>query len=82
MNMWHKKLRAQARYGGVHYWLGESISQSIVESGAYTPEFAKFFKNMKRTVDPNFLLSPEKFHMHSYEDDISKHEVEDEPYIE
>ena len=80
MDAWHKKLRAQVRYGGAHYWLGESISQSIVEAGAYTPEFAQFFKDMKKTVDPNFLLSPKKFHMHSYEDDISTHFVEDEPY--
>ncbi|MBA7713350.1 hypothetical protein ES703_122352 [subsurface metagenome] len=78
MNMWHKKLRHQVKYGGVHYWLGEAISQSIVEAGAYTPEFIQFFKNMKRTVDPNFLLSPEKFHFHSYEDDITKYIVKDE----
>jgi hypothetical protein len=80
MKLWHKKLRAQIRYGGAHYWLGESISQSIVESGAYTPEFAQFFKDIKRTVDPNFILSPKKFHMYSYEDDISKYIVGDEPY--
>ncbi len=80
MKMWHKKVRAQARYGGVHYWLGEIISQSIAESGAYTPEFIQFFKDMKKTVDPNFLLSPNKFHMYSYEDDFSKHLAEDEPY--
>ena len=82
MKMWHKKLRAQVRYGGAHYWLGESISQSIVEAGAYTPEFAQFFKDVKRTVDPNFLLSPSKFHMYSYDDDISKYIAEDEPYKE
>ncbi len=80
MNMWHKKVRSQVRYGGAHYWLGESISQSIVEAGAYTPEFSQFFKDMKKTVDPNFLLSSNKFHMHGYDDDISKYLVEDEPY--
>ncbi len=78
MDMWHKKLRFQVQYGAIHYWLGEAISQSIVESGAYTPQFAKFFKDMKRAVDPNFLLSPNKFHMYSYEDDISKYIVKDE----
>ncbi len=78
MKMWHKRVRNQVRYGGVHYWLGESISQSIVESGAYTPEFMQFFKDMKKTVDPNFLLSPNKFHMYSYEDDITKYIVKDE----
>ncbi|MHA1148297.1 MAG: FAD-binding oxidoreductase [Promethearchaeota archaeon] len=80
MDLWHKKLRAQVRYGGAHYWLGESISQSIVEADAYKPAFVKFFKDMKRVVDPKFLLSPKKFHMYSYEDDISKYLVEDEPY--
>ena len=73
MKMWHKKLRNQVRYGGVHYWLGEAISQSIVEADAYTPEFFQFFKDMKKTVDPNYLLSPNKFHMYSYNDDIRKY---------
>ena len=63
MNLWHKKVAAQARYGGVHYWLGEAISQGIVESGAYTPEFKDFFMSVKKLVDPNLLLSPNKFHV-------------------
>jgi hypothetical protein len=75
MKLWHKKVRAQVQYGGIHYWLGESISQSIVESGAYTPEFIQFFKDIKKAVDPNFLLSPKKFHMYDYEHDLSKHMV-------
>ncbi|HME51477.1 MAG TPA: FAD-binding oxidoreductase [Candidatus Lokiarchaeia archaeon] len=78
MNMWHKKIRFQVRYGAIHYWLGESISQSIVESGVYSPEYARFFKDMKHVVDPNFILSPNKFHMHSYDDNIADHIVEDE----
>jgi len=78
MKMWHKKLRLQVRYGGVHYWLGEAISQSIVEADAYTPEFIQFFKNMKKAVDPNYLLSPNKFHMYNYEDDMSSHIVREE----
>ena len=78
MKMWHKRVRNQARYGGVHYWLGESISQSIVESGAYTPEFMQFFKDMKKAVDPNYILSPKKFHMYEYEDDITKYIVKDD----
>ncbi|MFX1381085.1 MAG: hypothetical protein ACFFBP_01465, partial [Promethearchaeota archaeon] len=73
MNMWHKKARFQVQYGGVHYWLGETFSQSIVEAGAYSPDFIKFFKDIKKTVDPNFILSPRKFHMYNYEDDISKY---------
>jgi len=77
MNLWHKKLRNQVRYGGIHYWLGESISQSILEADAYTPEFVQFFRDMKKTVDPNFLLSPNKFHMYSYDYDYTKHIVKD-----
>jgi len=78
MKLWHKRVAHQAQYGGVHYWLGESISQSIVESGAYTTDFMQFFKDMKRTVDPNYILSPKKFHMYSYEDDITKYVVKEE----
>ncbi|TFG04504.1 MAG: FAD-binding oxidoreductase [Promethearchaeota archaeon] len=81
MSIWHKRLRHQVRYGAIHYWLGESISQSIVEADAYTPEFIKFFKDIKKTVDPNFLLSPKKFHMYSYDDDITKHVVKDEKSV-
>lgn len=69
MELWHAKLRLQAKYGGCHYWLGESISQSIVEAGAYTLEFIKFFKNIKKTLDPNYIFSPKKFHLYSYEDE-------------
>ncbi len=72
MDIWHKKLRYQVQYGGVHYWLGESISQSIVEANAYTPEFLQFFKDIKRVLDPDFLLSPNKFHMYSYNNDITQ----------
>ena len=78
MNMWHQRLRHQVRYGGIHYWLGEAISQSIVEADAYTPEFIQFFKDIKNSVDPHFLLSPKKFHMYSYTDDISKYIVKEE----
>jgi hypothetical protein len=78
MNIWHKKLRSQVKYGGVHYWLGEAISQSIVEADAYKPEFLQFFKDLKKVVDPNFLLSPNKFHMYNYSDNISKYILTDE----
>ncbi|MFX1557905.1 MAG: FAD-binding oxidoreductase [Promethearchaeota archaeon] len=78
MNMWHKKLRNQIRYGGVHYWLGESISQSIVEADAYTPEFVQFFKDIKKAVDPNYLLSPNKFHLYNYEHDYTQHIIKEE----
>ncbi len=78
MDIWHKKVRYQVRYGGVHYWLGESISQSIVEANAYTPEFLQFFKDMKRVVDPDFLLSPNKFHMYSYNNDITQNIIKNE----
>ena len=78
MMMWHKKLRSQVKYGGVHYWLGEAISQSIVVADAYTPDFIQFFKNIKKTVDPNYLLSPKKFHMYSFDDNMSDHVIDEE----
>jgi FAD/FMN-containing dehydrogenase len=78
MNMWHKKLRYQVKYGGVHYWLGEAISQSIIEADAYTPEFIQFFKDIKKAVDPNYLLSPNKFHLYNYEYDYKQHIIKKE----
>jgi hypothetical protein len=73
MELWHSKIRTQVRYGGAHYWLGESISQAVAEAGAYTPEYEQFFRDMKKTVDPNFLLSPNKFHLHTYDSKFADH---------
>jgi len=78
MDLWHKKIRHQVRYGGAHYWLGESISQSVTEAGAFTPEYEQFFRDMKKQVDPNYLLSPNKFHLHSYESKFKDYYVEEE----
>jgi FAD/FMN-containing dehydrogenase len=77
MSIWHKKVRYQVKYGGAHYWLGEAISQSIVESDAYTPDFLQFFKDIKKVVDPNYLLSPNKFHMYQYDHHIEDHIIQD-----
>ena len=78
MDRWHKKIRHQVRYGGAHYWLGESISQSVTEAGAFTPEYEQFFRDMKKTVDPNYLLSPNKFHLHTYDSKFKDYYVEEE----
>jgi len=77
MNLWHKKIRYQVKYGAVHYWLGESISQSITEAGAFTKNFEQFFRDMKKAVDPNFLLSPNKFHLHTYDSKFADYYVEE-----
>jgi len=76
MNLWHSKIRTQVRYGGAHYWLGESISQGVTEAGAFTPEYEQFFRDMKKTVDPNYLLSPNKFHLHTYDSKFADYYVE------
>jgi len=78
MKNWHRKIRHQVRYGGAHYWLGESISQSVTEAGAFTPEYEQFFRDMKKTVDPNYLLSPNKFHLHTYDSKFKDYYVEEE----
>ncbi|MEM3565105.1 MAG: FAD-binding oxidoreductase [Candidatus Jordarchaeaceae archaeon] len=69
LKLWKERLRFQVKYGGVHYWLGEVISQAIMEANAFPPKFTKFFKDIKRTLDPNFLLSPGKFHFYSAEEE-------------
>lgn len=71
LKFWKERLHFQVEYGGVHYWLGEVISQAIMEANAFTPQFTKFFRDMKRTVDPSYLLSPGKFHFYSSEEEKS-----------
>ena len=78
MENWHRKIRHQVRYGGAHYWLGESISQSVTEAGAFTPEYEQLFRDMKKTVDPYYLLSPNKFHLHTYDSKFKDYYVEEE----
>ncbi|WXG41881.1 MAG: FAD-binding oxidoreductase [Candidatus Freyarchaeum deiterrae] len=62
--MWKSLLIAQIKeLGAMHYWMGEIIGHSLVESGALTPEYLEFMINIKKALDPNKIMSPDKFYL-------------------
>jgi FAD/FMN-containing dehydrogenase len=62
--MWKSLLIAQIKeLGAMHYWMGEIIGHSLVESGALTPEYFEFMINIKKALDPNKIMSPDKFYL-------------------
>ncbi|MBD3227579.1 MAG: FAD-binding protein [Candidatus Lokiarchaeota archaeon] len=66
-NLWKDLLIAQIKeLGGLHYWMGEIIGHSLVESGALDPKYLDFIVNIKKILDPNKIMSPNKFHLAQY----------------
>lgn len=66
-DMWKDLLITQIKeLGGMHYWMGEIIGHALVESGALSPDYYKFMINIKKTLDPNKIMSPEKFHLNQH----------------
>ncbi|MHA1147137.1 MAG: FAD-binding oxidoreductase [Promethearchaeota archaeon] len=62
--IWKELLIAQIKeLGAVHYWMGEIIGRSLVDAGALTPEYYNFMISLKKSLDPNKILSPGKFYL-------------------
>ncbi len=65
--LWKSLLIAQIKeLGGIHYWMGEIIGHSLVESGALTKEYFDFILTIKKSLDPNKIMSPNKFYLSNY----------------
>jgi len=63
-NLWKDLLITQIKeLGAMHYWMGEIIGHALVDSGALTPEFYEFMTKIKKILDPNKIMSPEKFYL-------------------
>ncbi|TXT66975.1 MAG: putative FAD-linked oxidoreductase [Promethearchaeota archaeon] len=62
--LWKDMIISQIKeLGGIHYWMGEIIGRSLVDSGALTPEYYNFMITLKKALDPNKILSPGKFYL-------------------
>ncbi|MHA1378916.1 MAG: FAD-binding oxidoreductase [Candidatus Helarchaeota archaeon] len=63
-DMWKSLLTAQIKeLGGMHYWMGEIIGHALVDSGALTEDYYQFMLNIKKSLDPNKIMSPNKFRL-------------------
>ena len=61
IKLWKSMLERVAKHGAQFYMLGDIGSRHMVDIGAYSPEYYNFMKSIKKTLDPNFILSRGKF---------------------
>lgn len=57
MELWKDMFRLVIQEGCLLYMTGDIGSRSLVDYGAFKPEFYNFFKSIKKTLDPNMILS-------------------------
>jgi FAD/FMN-containing dehydrogenase len=59
--LWKSVLERVTRHGVQWYMMGDMMSRMMVEIGAYPEAFYNLMKSIKKTLDPNLILSRAKF---------------------
>ena len=63
LKLWKSLLIRMFKHGVQYYMLATLPSSLMVEIGAYTQEYYNLLKSIKKTLDPNFILSRGKFNL-------------------
>ncbi|MFX1531344.1 MAG: FAD-binding oxidoreductase [Promethearchaeota archaeon] len=63
LKLWKSLLIRMFKHGVQYYMFGTLPSSLMVEIGAYSVEYYNLLKSIKKTVDPNFILSRGKFNL-------------------
>ena len=63
LKLWKSLLIRMFKHGVQYYMFGTLPSRLMVEIGAYTEEYNNLLKSIKKTLDPNFILSRGKFNL-------------------
>ena len=59
--LWDSFLEASIENGFMPYMTGLRYSRALIKVGAFSEQYYNFLKNIKRSVDPNGILSPGKY---------------------
>ena len=61
LKLWKDQLDMVIKSGAMNYMLGYIGSRQLIRSRAFTDQYINFMKDIKKTLDPNNILSPGKF---------------------
>ncbi|MHA2005880.1 MAG: FAD-binding oxidoreductase [Promethearchaeota archaeon] len=65
LRLWRSFLERVLKQGAQFYMMGDFMSRVMVDIGAYRPEFYELMKSIKKTLDPNMILSRGKYNFWS-----------------
>jgi FAD/FMN-containing dehydrogenase len=61
IKLWKSLLERVIKHGIQWYMMGDYVSRFMVDISAYSEEFYNLMKSIKKTLDPNMILSRGKF---------------------
>jgi len=62
LKLWKSILERVTKHGCQWYMMGDILSRLLAEIGAYPESYYKFMESVKKTLDPQFILSRGKYH--------------------